>query len=399
MSSESPIVATQTRRLSSARSGASPPPKPFKCPKKAPEAVGAELQEGGLKGEVFNEEDNGDAETLPLPGLSDPKADIATLNDDTAECFGFAPKTPQAPAPTTPLGMAVPTMSPESTLLLASIQASLREQHTSLSASIVGVKTELLIEVTKVSDKVEKVQVVQDRVEATQTAQGSRMDKMETDMEAFKQEMKEAMRSSASSMGGSTASGATYGRGGGGGPKKKIVVGGFPRDSTRDCVVAALRALMARDDLTSSVTDVYTTGKLVSIGFIEFDASATMWTFLKKHAGKRLAISGFSELWFSTDKSIGERLLSRRIGSLKRQCIEGMVEKGAEQAAAAASMDQCHRVGIVWHKEGPKISRLYEVVKASAEQKFILCAAAAAADCPLRDLPLQRYLETANQLE
>ena len=110
------------------------------------------------------------------------------------------------------------------------------------------------------------------------------MDKMETDMEAFKQEMKEAMRSSASSMGGSTASGATYGRGGGG-PKKKIVVGGFPRDSTRDCVVAALRALMARDDLTSSVTDVYTTGKLVSIGFIEFDSSATMWTFLKKNAG------------------------------------------------------------------------------------------------------------------
>ena len=223
------------------------------------------------------------------------------------------------------------------------------------------------------------------------------MDKMETDMEAFKQEMKEAMRSSASSMGGSAASGATYGRGGGGGPKKKIVVGGFPRDSTRDCVVAALRALMARDDLTSSVTDVYTTGKLVSIGFIELDASATMWTFLKKHAGKRLAISGFSELWFSTDKSIGERLLSRRIGSLKRQCIEGMVDKGAEQAAAAASMDQCHRVGIVWHKEGPKISRLYEVVKASAEQKFILRTAAS--EGPLKDLPLQRFLETANQLE
>merc|ERR1712086_629329 len=117
--------------------------------------------------------------------------------------------------------MATPTMSPESALLLASIQASLREQHSSLSASICGVKTELLAEVTKVSDKVEKVQVVQGWVEATQTAQGSRMDKMETDMEAFKQEMKEAMRSSASSMGGSTASGATYGRGGGGGPKKK----------------------------------------------------------------------------------------------------------------------------------------------------------------------------------
>ena len=128
-------------------------------------------------------------------------------------------------------------------------------------------------EATKVSDKVEKVQVVQDRVEAAQTAQGSRMDKMETDMEAFKQEMKEATRSSASSMGGSTASGATFGRGGGGCPKKKIVVGGFPRDSTRDCVVAALRALMARDDLTSSVTDVYTTGKLVSIGFIELRCS------------------------------------------------------------------------------------------------------------------------------
>ena len=110
MSSEPPIVATQTRRLSSARSGASPPPTPSKCLKKASEAVGAELQEGGLKGEVFNEEDNGDAETLPLPGLSDPKADIATLNDETAECFSFdadnlgiaAPKTPQALAPTTP---------------------------------------------------------------------------------------------------------------------------------------------------------------------------------------------------------------------------------------------------------------------------------------------------------
>ena len=103
------------------------------------------------------------------------------------------------------------------------------------------------------------------------------------------------MRSCASSVGGSAASGGTYGRGGGG-PKKKIVMGGFPRDSMRECVVAALRALIARDDLTSSVTDCYTTGKLVSIGFVEFDSSATMWSFLKKHAGKRLAIARYSDL-------------------------------------------------------------------------------------------------------
>ena len=253
MSDQKLNVASKTRRtLASARSRASPPPRTFKCLKKTPEANSAEVEvevDGEVDGEVFNEEVDEDAETLPLPGLSE---DITSLNAETPDCFEFdpvnrglaAPSTPaDLPAPSTPVGMAVPTMSPESTLLLASIQASLRDQHSLLSASIVGVKTELLAEVTKVSDNVEKVQVAQDRVEATQAAQGSRMDKMEVDMEAFKQEMKEAMRSGASSFGGSTASGATYGRGGGGGsgPKKKIVVGGFPRDSTRDCVVAALR--------------------------------------------------------------------------------------------------------------------------------------------------------------
>ena len=153
---------------------------------------------------------------------------------------------------------------------------------------------------------------------------------------------------------------------------------------------------MAKYDLTSSVTDVYTTGKLASIGFVEFDSSATMWSFLKKHAGKRLSISGYSELLFSTDKSSAERLLSRRISSLKRQCIEALVERGAEQAQAAASMDQCHRAGIVWHKDGLQITRLYEVVKSSVQQKFILCTAAS--EGPMKDLPLQRFLETSTQL-
>ena len=159
-------------------------------------------------------------------------------------------------------------------------------------------------------------------------------------------------------------------------------------------MAAALRALMAKDDLTSSVTDVYTTGKLVSIGFVEFDSSATMWSFLKKHAGKRLAVSGYTELWFSTDKSSAERLLSRRISSLKRQCIEALVERGAEQAQAAASMDQRHRAGIVWHKDDLKITRLFEVIKSSTDSKFVLCAAAA--DGPLKDLPLQKFLESSN---
>ena len=145
------------------------------------------------------------------------------------------------------------------------------------------------------------------------------------------------------------------------------------------------------------MTDCYTTGELVCIGFVEFESSATMWSFLKKHAGKRLAVSGYTELWFSTDKSSAERLLSRRISSLKRQCIEALVERGAEQAQAAASMDQCHRAGIVWHKDGLKITRLFEAIKSSTDCKFVLCAAAA--DGPLKDLPLQRLLETSDPLE
>ena len=68
-------VASKTRRtLASARSGASPPPRTFKCLKKTPEANSAEVEvevDGEVDGEVFNEEVDEDTQTLPLPGLSE----------------------------------------------------------------------------------------------------------------------------------------------------------------------------------------------------------------------------------------------------------------------------------------------------------------------------------------
>ena len=61
MSDQKLNVAPKTRRtLASARSGASPPPRTFKCLKKAPEAVSAEAEvvevevDGEVDGEVFN---------------------------------------------------------------------------------------------------------------------------------------------------------------------------------------------------------------------------------------------------------------------------------------------------------------------------------------------------------
>ena len=142
---DTPVIATAKTRhaLATARSGASPP-RSVKCLK--------------------TDTDAEDSETITLRPDAEPDAYAETFPEDDEdfeklkdECFNPA-------APSTPTNM-VPTMFAESTLLLASIQASLKEQHSSLSANICGVKTELFAEVSKVSDKVEKVQRL--RIEST----------------------------------------------------------------------------------------------------------------------------------------------------------------------------------------------------------------------------------------
>ena len=93
MSDQKLNVAPKTRRtLASARSRASPQPRTFKCLKKTLEANSVEVEveeDGEVDGEVFNEEVDENAETLPLPGLSE---DLSKLNIETPNCFDFDPE-------------------------------------------------------------------------------------------------------------------------------------------------------------------------------------------------------------------------------------------------------------------------------------------------------------------
>ena len=85
--------------ISKTERGAIPPPRTFKCLKKTPEANGAEVEvevDGEVDGEVFNEEVDEDAETLPLPGLSE---DITSLNSETPESLGVRPCEPRLSSP------------------------------------------------------------------------------------------------------------------------------------------------------------------------------------------------------------------------------------------------------------------------------------------------------------
>ena len=80
--------------------------------------------------------------------------------------------------------------------------------------------------------------------------------------------------------------------------------------------------------------DWWTPGKVGSVGKVSFHTKDHVWTFLRKHTGRKFN-HGAKQLWHTWDRPKGEVLLSKRVSlaikALRTRAEErGILTNGAE---------------------------------------------------------------------
>ena len=109
-----------------------------------------------------------------------------------------------------------------------------------------------------------------------------------------------------------------------------VVVGGFPLDTEKDVIVAALRGFVSPNAVKKwdgvGAKDVVSK-QFSTSGEIIFENSGHMWRFLKACKGTRFHHEG-RKLFHSVDKTVEEQQLSRRVSRVVRVVTEKFSEKG-----------------------------------------------------------------------
>jgi hypothetical protein len=138
-----------------------------------------------------------------------------------------------------------------------------------------------------------------------------------------------------------------------------MVVGGFPRDTRRETIVAAIRRHLEENP---NVIDIYAPAPRHSIGKVEWATAKDTWAFIKGRQGTKLA-NGDSPLWFSAEKTPEERFTSRRTS---RAIAAIRAHVGDSNAAA---IDGDYKAGTIWYNDTRVIesNRRSGVFSATAE--------------------------------
>ncbi len=79
------------------------------------------------------------------------------------------------------------------------------------------------------------------------------------------------------------------------------------------------------------VADIYTPGDYCSLGKAQFNNREAMWRFLKAHEGRKFEHGGI-KLFHGIDKTVAERLLSKRTSRALTTMREHLVETGTMRA-------------------------------------------------------------------
>ena len=111
--------------------------------------------------------------------------------------------------------------------------------------------------------------------------------------------------------------------------RTELVVGGFPRDTERDVVITFIKKILRQgeSDAHAGVVDVYTNGPAVSTGKVRFSSPGALWGFIRAKRGQEEAF-GSSRIWWTVEKSVKERELSKRISSALAATGDAMIAKG-----------------------------------------------------------------------
>jgi len=178
-------------------------------------------------------------------------------------------------------------------------------------------------DIANVKNAVEVISLDVTALKSTQDSHSKRLESLELDIKKLKEgdAMSEGSVGRVSATGGTGGGGGgnPYSGGGGGDPdddrealkrrSRTLIVGGFDRDTHRDDIIAAVRALLGN---SRHVEDVTTPGRFASIGRALWVNPSEMWKFIKDHAGTKLTAPGIEgEYWFTTDKTESERLVAK----------------------------------------------------------------------------------------
>lgn len=108
----------------------------------------------------------------------------------------------------------------------------------------------------------------------------------------------------------------------------ELVVGGFACDSPRDEVIRVLRKLMrvGESNEVAGVSDIFTNGPNVSNGKIKFATPGAMWSFIRESRGAEIRHKE-QRLWWTVEKSVKERNISKRISHALSAITEAVVER------------------------------------------------------------------------
>ena len=175
-------------------------------------------------------------------------------------------------------------------------------------------------------------------------------------------------RMNAVEAGGSSSQASTAMPGGAPSPKKgppekteqqkaTVVIGGFPFDTPRNIVEEFIR------DKTSAskedIVDIFTPGKLCSVGKVVFSSTGSMWSFLKRMKGEEWSYEG-RKIWRQTDKTPEERASSKSVANAVRWLRTQLVSDGKmSEEDAMKKVDACYRQMKVWVNVDGKVTHVF----------------------------------------
>ena len=110
-----------------------------------------------------------------------------------------------------------------------------------------------------------------------------------------------------------------------------LVVGVFPYDTERDVICDKMKEIFGHE---LGVKDWWIPGKVGSVGKVSFHTNNHVWTFLRKHRGKKFS-HGAKQLWHTWNRPKEEILLSQRVSlaikALRTRAVErSILTNGAE---------------------------------------------------------------------
>ena len=142
--------------------------------------------------------------------------------------------------------------------------------------------------------------------------------------------------------------------------RKTVVVGGFPRDSSKDLVDKAALELTVG---IPGLMDAYSVGKRPQIFKMVFADPKAMWNWLKSMKGKRLRYKE-ERLWHTVEKDPEERLLAKKVSFLIGK-VKDATKKDAEGMKTFLP-DPDYEKGIIFVEDATSASgvqRLFEIPK------------------------------------